>query len=103
MAFPRLGKVASRLLRDDGRGLRRKAFRERTPQSGFAGQLPLSREAFLSRCDSFSLFFFGQIARYAHNHPFGTAVPNSSAARLARGLQLDGNGGNNLKSTYIAH
>ena len=48
MAFPRLGKVASRLLRDDGRGLRRKAFRERTPQSGFAGQLPLSREAFLS-------------------------------------------------------
>ena len=34
------------------------------------------------------LTVFGQFSRFARKHPFGTAVPHSSAARHARGLQL---------------
>ena len=36
----------------------------------------------------FWLVFFGQIARYAHNHPLRTAALRSSAPRHARGLPL---------------
>ncbi|MBR0384143.1 MAG: hypothetical protein IJH61_05620, partial [Eubacteriaceae bacterium] len=64
--------------------------------SSFARKHPLGLTPSLERRFFYWLFvgfspvFLGQFSRCARKHPLGTAVPRSSAARLARGLHSIG-------------